>query len=117
VDQRLALVHHSPHHLAHHDIVIAHGHNPVHGALDGRQHAREHQHAADRHRRRRPLPPAQRALQAIRYGIPFGEQEFGSAVPGSGPTIPGDERPTALWRLLKEFDGWLSWASGPGRQR
>jgi hypothetical protein len=32
-------------HLAHQNIVIAHGHDPVDGALDGRQHARQQGHS------------------------------------------------------------------------
>ena len=40
VKQRIAVDDLRVHHLAHQDVVIPHGHDPVDGALDGGQHAR-----------------------------------------------------------------------------
>ena len=45
VNQRLAVGDSRVYHFAHQNIVIAHGHDPVDGALDCRQHARQQGHS------------------------------------------------------------------------
>ena len=47
VQQRLALADLCMHHLADQNVVIAHRHDPVDGALDRRQHARNQRHPGD----------------------------------------------------------------------
>jgi len=61
------------------------------------------------------VSPVEWAPRSVVYGVPFGEMPFGSSVPGSGPTLPGDERPVDLWQSLKEFDGWFRWDASAGR--
>jgi len=59
--------------------------------------------------------PAALTRDAITYGIPFGEEKFGSMLPDSGPTNAGDELAPEVWKNAKTFDGWLAWEDGNAR--
>jgi hypothetical protein len=59
--------------------------------------------------------PANFSRDAVTYGVPFGEEKFGSMLPDSGPTNAGDELAGAVWKNTKSFDGWLAWNDGAAR--
>jgi hypothetical protein len=61
------------------------------------------------------VSPANFAREGVTYGIPFGEEKFGSMLPDSGPTNAGDELPPEAWKNTKSFDGWLAWDNGGSR--
>lgn len=59
--------------------------------------------------------PANFSRDDVIYGIPFGQEKYGSMLPDSGPTNAGDEMPPNVWKNTKSFDGWLAWNDGNER--